>query len=59
VDNQVNELKIVRPGSGYSSEPKISIIGYENLNIKTTLRFTSDLKTNGSLASVSIDKPAN
>jgi len=58
VNNEVTELKIVRPGSGYSSEPKISIIGYENLNIKTTLRFTSDLKTNGSLASVSIEKPA-
>jgi len=58
VNNEVIELKIVRPGSGYSSEPKISIVGYENLNIKTTLRFTSDLKTNGSLASVSIEKPA-
>jgi len=59
VNNEVADLKIVRPGSGYSSEPKISIIGYEKVKVKATLRFNSDLKTNGSLASVTIEKPIN
>jgi hypothetical protein len=57
VDNQVIELKIVQPGAGYSSEPNITIVGYENVKVKSTLEFTTDLKTNGRIASLTIEKP--
>ena len=56
VNNEVTAVKIVRPGSGYSSEPTISIVGCENLKAKETLHYTTDLKINGSLASITIKK---
>lgn len=56
LNNQVAELKIVHPGAGYSSEPTIYTAGYENVKVKSILQFTSDLKTNGNIASVTIEK---
>jgi hypothetical protein len=55
LNNQVTELKIIHPGAGYSSEPNISIAGYEHVKVKSTIQFTSDLKTNGNISSVTIE----
>ena len=45
----VTGFTITNAGSGYSSPPKVSIPGMENLKVTVTLNFGTDFKTNGSI----------
>ncbi|HEX4349889.1 MAG TPA: hypothetical protein VH251_05865 [Verrucomicrobiae bacterium] len=47
-------IVITVPGSGYSSPPKISIPGHPGM-FKATLAFGRDVKSNGSLAAITMD----
>lgn len=53
-DGVVTGINITNAGSGYSSVPKISISGAPNIIATATLSFGKDLKTNGSISSISI-----
>ena len=53
---QVKKIVITDGGSGYSSEPKVTIDGMKTVKLKTTLAFSRDLKKNGAVASVEVAK---
>lgn len=53
---KVTGVKIVDPGFGYSSAPKVVVAGYPNQKIKSTIGFSKDTRTNGRLISVEIEK---
>ncbi|THF79972.1 hypothetical protein [Cohnella fermenti] len=55
-DGQVTGIEIENPGSGYSSAPTVTITSPqgEKLLATTTVAYTSDFQTNGSLESVKL-----
>lgn len=48
---------MTEPGSGYSSPPKVSLKGMEQLHLKATVHFEKDLKKNGSIDTVEVVIP--
>lgn len=55
-DGKVISATITEPGYGYSSEPTVTVPNHPEATIKTTLAFTQDLDTNGSIASATLAK---
>jgi len=55
-NGQVTSLKLTNPGAGYTVPPEVTVAGAPNLKVKATLRFTKDLKTNGSISELTILK---
>ena len=53
---QIKKIVITEGGSGYSSEPKVTVEGMKNVKLKTTLAFGKELKKNGAVASVEVAK---
>lgn len=53
-EGKVTGFKITNPGSGYLTPPRVTVAGHPDLRIKATLRFSKDLRTNGSIASLMI-----
>lgn len=51
---KITKLVITRPGAGYSSTPEVTAEGFADVPLKATLRFSKDLKKNGSIASVEL-----
>ena len=56
-DGQLVSISLKEAGAGYSSPPRVSIEGVPNAKATVTLSFTTDLKTNGSIKSIGIEKP--
>lgn len=54
-EGKVTEIKIVNPGSGYLSTPKVSIAGYPDVRIQVKLAFGKNLSTNGTIQSLTIE----
>jgi hypothetical protein len=52
---KVTAINITDPGAGYSSPPKILVPGHPEIVLKATPAFCRDLKTNGSLAAISVE----
>src|SRR4051812_9164683 len=57
-DGTVTSVVITRPGSGYNAPPRVVLPGHPELELRARLAFVPDLKTNGSIASVSPVEPA-
>jgi hypothetical protein len=53
-NGSIKKIAITDPGAGYSSPPKATIKGFEKLQLETKLKFDSDLKKNGSVASIAV-----
>ena len=53
---QIKKIVITDGGSGYSSEPKVTVEGMKGVKLKATLAFSKDLKKNGAIASVEVAK---
>ena len=53
-NGELTELKITNPGAGYSTAPRVTIEGRPDLNIKATISFGADLKTNGRVSSLTL-----
>lgn len=54
-DGVVTGIQIINPGAGYSSNPTITVKGPNGtVTATTTVAYTQDFKTNGSLASVTL-----
>jgi len=51
-DGVVTGFTITNPGSGYSSPPKVSIAGMNDLQATATLSFGADLTKNGSIQEI-------
>jgi hypothetical protein len=56
-DGKVKQIVVTSPGSGYSTPPKATIQGMENLPLTVTLHFGKDLKKNGTVRSVEVATP--
>lgn len=53
-DGKVKRIEVTEPGAGYSSPPKATLQGLEGVRLETSLRFSKDLKTNGSIGSIKV-----
>jgi hypothetical protein len=57
-DGKVKKIVVTEPGSGYSSPPKVTVKGMEQVALTARLHFDKDLKKNGSIEAVEVvDKP--
>lgn len=55
-DGVVTGIQIINPGAGYSSTPTITVKGPKGtVTATTTVSYTQDFKTNGSLAAVTLN----
>jgi hypothetical protein len=57
VDGKIKEIVVTDGGSGYSSPPTITVKGFEGAHFDVELHFGKDLKTNGSIASITVAEP--
>jgi len=57
-DGAITSIKVTESGSGYSTPPEISVPGHSEIALKATLAFGRDLKSNGAIASIAQNKPA-
>lgn len=53
-NGKVMKFEITDPGYGYSSMPTISVPGFPGLKTEVTLKFTADLKENGSVTAIKV-----
>jgi hypothetical protein len=54
-DGKVKRVVVTDPGSGYSSAPKATVQGMENLGLKVTIQFNKEFKKNGSISSIGVE----
>lgn len=54
----VTEITITNPGAGYSSEPVVTVPGFEQVRLKATLAFGTDMQKNGSVCQIDVVAPA-
>lgn len=57
-NGRVTKLVVTEPGSGYSSPPEVTAEGLGGVRLRVTLRFGKELKTNGAVAAVEVERPA-
>ena len=50
-DGKIASIVVTEPGYGYSSEPKVSVKGFD-MALKTTVVYGTDLQKNGSIKEV-------
>ena len=55
-NGEVVGIELTRAGSGYSSTPRIEIVGYPNAHVDVTLEYGSDLSTNGRVETMKLKK---
>lgn len=53
-DGMVVAIEIVDAGSGYTNAPTVTVAGHDDVTIEASIEFTTDLETNGRLASLKI-----
>ncbi len=56
VDGRVTEIKLQDAGAGYSSTPRIEVAGYPDAKVTATIEYGTDLKTNGHIASLTLNQ---
>jgi hypothetical protein len=54
-DGKVKQVIVTEPGSGYSTAPRATVQGMENLRLKVTIQFSKDLKKNGAVSAVEVE----
>lgn len=54
----ITAVVLTNAGAGYSSEPKVTVKGFDNVQLKTTLSFGIDLQKNGSIKEISVVPPS-
>lgn len=60
-DGKITKIVVTDPGAGYNSPPDVKVEGFADQKLTSTLKFDTDLKKNGAVASVEIlpaKKPA-
>jgi hypothetical protein len=55
-DGKIKRIEVAEPGSGYTVPPKATIEGMEKSVLKVTLQFDKDMKKNGGVKSIDVDK---
>jgi len=57
-NGEVASVTITNPGSGYSSPPRVSLPGIDQVRFKVVLAYGTDLATNGSIKEIKIKQPS-
>lgn len=52
---KVKRIVVTDPGSGFSSPPKATITGMEQVGLKVTIQFSKELKANESISAVEVE----
>lgn len=52
---KVKRVVVTNPGSGYSSPPVAIVQGMEKVQLKVTILFSKELKSNGAVSSVAVE----
>ena len=55
-NGKVVAVRIVRAGAGYSSTPRVTLIGYPKVRVRATVAYGTDLATNGRISKVTLVK---
>ncbi|QEL20830.1 hypothetical protein [Limnoglobus roseus] len=55
-NGKVTKVVVTETGAGYSSPPKVTIKGFEKVELTVTLLFDKDLAKNGSIKSIELKK---
>jgi hypothetical protein len=58
VNGKIKKIVVTEPGSGYCNPPTATVNGLENVSLKVTLHFDTQLEKNGGIASVELSKSA-
>jgi hypothetical protein len=56
-NGNIKKITITDTGAGYSSPPKATVKGFEKVPLETKLKFGTDFKKNGSVASIAVAAP--
>ncbi len=54
VDGKIVRIVVTEPGSGYSSQPKITIPGFEDQKFAVVIGYSKDLKKNGAITAIDV-----
>ena len=54
-DGKVTGFNITNAGAGYSTPPIVKVHGFDNLKVKAIVEFSTDIKTNGRVSSLTVD----
>jgi hypothetical protein len=55
-EGKIKKVVVTDPGSGYCSPPKVTLKGFENVQLKAKLKLVTDLKKNGGIEAVELAK---
>ncbi len=55
VDGKVTEIKLLDAGAGYSSMPRIEVVGYPDAKVSAMVEYGIDLITNGKIGSLTLN----
>ncbi len=53
-EGKIAKIVVTNPGAGYSSPPKATVKGFENVPLEAKVKFEKDLKKNGGVEAVEI-----
>ncbi len=53
-DGKIKKFAVTKPGTGYSSPPKVTVKGFEKIPLEAKVEYVKDLKKNGAIASIEI-----
>jgi hypothetical protein len=53
-DGKLKKIVVTEPGAGYCSPPTVQVEGFKDVEVKTTLEFSKNLKTNGGISAIEI-----
>lgn len=53
-DRKIKNVVVTEPGSGYSSPPKVTVKGFEEVRLEAKIKFGTDLKKNGGIGSIDV-----
>jgi hypothetical protein len=53
---KVVSVRIVRAGAGYSSTPRVTLVGYPKAKVRATIAYGTDLATNGRISKLTLVK---
>lgn len=53
---KVVEVKLQDPGAGYSSTPRVEVVGYPDAKVEATVNYGRDLRSNGKIATLQLTK---
>jgi hypothetical protein len=54
-NGQLKKIVLETPGAGYTTPPKVTVPGHENMKLTAQLHFDKNLSKNGSISAIDVD----